>query len=326
VGSNPGRRFPRFLILVVTAGAAWAVEPGKPSVTSIQVAVSRAIGARHPDPAVRNRDYLAEKFVGPEERAILAERGPDRLKAFDMQDSERAWEFLAQRGVLPPVLHHHTRTRYIDEVLEKALAAGTKQIVILGAGFDSRAYRFAKELRGAKVFEVDFPPTQEYKKKRVREVLGSIPPQVVFVPIDFTKEKLGVVLRKAGYRATKRSLFIWEGVTYYLPPEAVDDTLQFVAKHSARGSVLVFDYFFASFLSNPDPDFRRLRESLAKIGEPFIFGFPDGKLDEFLSRRGLKLVEDLDNVEENRRYARRSNGTVVSERPAPSRICQAVTP
>jgi methyltransferase (TIGR00027 family) len=313
-------------IFMMTAAAAWSVEAGKPSVTSTQVAVSRAIGARHPDSAVRNGDYLAEKLIGPEERAILAERGPDRLKAFDIPDAERAWEFLAQRGVLPAVLHHHARTRYIDEALEKALAGGTKQIVILGAGFDSRAYRFAKELRGGKVFEVDYPPTQEYKKKRIREVLGSIPPQAVFVPIDFTKEKLSTVLQKAGYSTTQKSLFIWEGVTYYLPPEAIDETLRFVSKDSAHGSALIFDYFFSSFLNDPDPAFRRLRESLAKLGEPFIFGFPDGKLADFLAQRGLKLVEDLDNVQENRRYARRSDGTVVSEQPIASRICQAVKP
>lgn len=281
-------------LFTIGAVVAWPVEPGKPSATSISTAVSRSIGARHPDPAVRNRDALAEKFVGPEERAVLGERMPDRLRAFDVPDSEKAWEFLAQRGVLPVVLHHHTRTRYIDEVLEKSLADGAKQIVILGAGFDSRAYRFTKELRGGTVFEVDFPPTQEYKKKRVREVLGSIPREVVFVPIDFTKERLGDVLRNAGYSPAKKSLFIWEGVTYYLPLDAIDETLRFVAKNSAHGSGIVFDYFFASFLNDPDPGFVKLRESLAKIGEPFIFGFPDGKLAEFLSQRGLKLIEDLD--------------------------------
>jgi methyltransferase (TIGR00027 family) len=319
-------QFFKLTVFVMTASVAWSVEAGKPSVTSLQVTVSRAIGARHPDSAVRNRDYLAEKLIGPEERAILAERAPDRLKALDIPDTERAWEFLAERGVLPTVLHHHARTRYIDDALEKALAGGTRQIVILGAGFDSRAYRFAKELKGAKVFEVDYPPTQDYKKKRIREVLGSIPRQAVFVPIDFTKEKLGTVLRKAGYSTTQKSLFIWEGVTYYLPPEAIDDTLHFAATHSARGSALIFDYFFSSFLNDPEPSFRRLRERLASLGEPFIFGFPDGRLAEFLAQRGLKLVDDLDNVQENRRYARRSDGTVVSERPWPSRICQAVVP
>src|SRR3982750_4601544 len=106
---------------VSSSVAGWCVEPGKPSVTSLNTTVSRAIGARHPDPSIRNLDYLAEKFIGPEERAILAERDPDRLKAFDIKDTEKAWESLSQTGGLGAALGQHMRTRYFDAALEKAL-------------------------------------------------------------------------------------------------------------------------------------------------------------------------------------------------------------
>jgi len=313
-------------ILFFTSVAAWCVEPGKPSVTSLNTTVSRAIGARHPDPSIRNLDYLAEKFIGPEERAILAERDPDRLKAFDIKDTEKAWDSLSQTGGLGAALGQHMRTRYFDAALEKALAAGAKQVVILGAGFDSRAYRFDKALRGAKVFEVDYPPTQEYKKKRVREILGNLPPQAVYVPIDFTRQNLATVLRNAGYSRSKKTFFIWEGVTYYLPADAVDSTLQFVAHNSAHGSTIAFDYYFQSYLLSNEKGDRSIREHVASLGEPWIFGVPDTGVGAFLEHRGLRLLSDVDTAELTSRYLKRADGSSVSQRRGPTRICEAVVP
>src|SRR5688500_11823407 len=97
-------------------------------------------------------------------------------------------------------------------------------------------------MRRTTVFEVDFPPTQELKKLRIRESLGRIPKNVVFVPIDFTKEDLRTVLLKAGYRADRKTVFVWEGVSFYLSEADVTATLRFVAKNSAPGSTIVFDY------------------------------------------------------------------------------------
>ena len=114
-------------------------------------------------------------------------------------------------------LHALVRMRMIDDTLRQAVKDGASQVVILGAGCDSRAYRFEQLLRSAKVFEVDFPPTQEYKKLRVREVLGHAPKNVVFVPIDFDRGDLGKVIRAAGYRPDRKTAFVWEGVTYYIP-------------------------------------------------------------------------------------------------------------
>jgi methyltransferase (TIGR00027 family) len=101
--------------------------------------------------------------------------------------------------------------------------------------------------------EVDLGPTQEYKQRRLGEILDAIPSNVSFVPMDFTKDDLLEKLRNAGYSEQENTVFLWEGVTYYLPESAVKDTLHFVRDHSATGSRIVFDYFGASNPSVNNP-------------------------------------------------------------------------
>jgi methyltransferase (TIGR00027 family) len=201
-------------------------------------------------------------------------------------------------------------------------------VVILGAGFDSRAYRMRELLKGTTVFEVDYGPTQEYKKIRVREVLGGPPANLVYVPIDFTRETLDDVLVKAGYQSTQRSVFIWEGVTYYIPENAVRSTLRFIATRSAPRSSVVFDAQSKSFidwvvsnLASPKGVSVGLRGALAfqtKVaswGEPWIFGFPDDHEWEFLKSVGLDLKDDLlliEGPDAKRRYLTRRDGSAVA--------------
>jgi methyltransferase (TIGR00027 family) len=123
------------------------------------------------------------------------------------------------------------RTRFIDEALARAVAAGAAQVVILGAGFDSHAYRCQELLAGVSVFEVDRPTTQALKRERVNAVLGSPPVNLTYVAIDFQHEDLGDVLRRHGYDRSLRTFFILEGVTMYLPEDALRGTLRFVAAH-----------------------------------------------------------------------------------------------
>jgi methyltransferase (TIGR00027 family) len=174
-------------------------------------------------------------------------------------------------------------------VFVDALAGGARQVVLLGAGLDSRAYRAPDGVRQTRVFEVDFPPTQEYKKKRVREILGSLPSHVTYVPIDFTKEDLATVLARAGYDRAVKTIFVWEGVTFYLPEEAVDATLRFVASNAAPGSRIVFDYFLASGLKTPTSALKDTMKRLEAVREPLIFGLPDEDPEGFVTRRGLAI-------------------------------------
>src|SRR5581483_9739681 len=213
--------FPVFAAVVVLGSAAHAVEPGLPSRTAVWAAAARAVGAKNPDRAQRNPDYLAIRFLGPRERALL----PD----YDMAalDAPSFDEAMKRVGVHLPVRSHAYRTIAFDRALLDAVPAGGTQVVILGAGFDSRGYRFAHQLRGVRFMEVDYPPTQEYKKRRVEEILGALPPAVSYVPMDFTRDDLLTQLAKAGYSERQRTFFLWEGVVFYLPEDAVKDTLHF---------------------------------------------------------------------------------------------------
>jgi methyltransferase (TIGR00027 family) len=220
------------------------------------------------------------------------------------------------------------RTRAIDDAVRAALKEGARQVVILGAGYDSRAYRMQEQMRRTTVFEVDFPPTQELKKLRIRESLGRVPKNVVFVPIDFTKDDLQTVLPTAGFHANRKTVFVWEGVSFYLPEPAVTATLRFVAKNSPPGSTIVFDYESERAVTGNHDD-TRLKQAMARLakwGEPHIFGLPDGKTREFLKDRGLTVVSDLGPAELTRLYLTRKDRTVLAEEPWHFGICVARVP
>src|SRR5262245_7670099 len=148
----------------------------------VWAAMARAFGAREPDSRVRNPDFLAERLLGPEERALLGNHplveGMNRPYPEASQNLE---VMMGARTLIP-------RTRFIDARLEAAIREGTVQIVILGAGFDSRAYRLTQLLTGARVFEVDQPDTQVRKIQRVQEVLGNAPSNLQYVAVDFRQD------------------------------------------------------------------------------------------------------------------------------------------
>ena len=143
-------------------------------------------------------------------------------------------------GLVPRIVDRRTpgprisavlRTRVIDQQLEDGLAAGCSQLVILGAGYDSRPYRI-DDVAGAKVFEVDHPDTQAVKRRLLAAELRAMPANVVWVPVDFLRDDFGRCLVEAGYSTDVPTFFIWEGVTNYLNAEAVDGTLRWIAANS----------------------------------------------------------------------------------------------
>ncbi len=196
------------------------------------------------------------------------------------------------------------RTRHIDEVLKACIADGISQVVILGAGLDSRAYRFPELKERVKVFEVDHPASQQVKLNRLQKHLGRIPDWVTFVPIDFALETLDECLPKHGYDERLNTLFIWEGVVYYLPAEAVDATLAFIARHSGAGSSIVFDYVYAEALTAKKQrgEVSRMRRYKGITGEGFVFGIPQGTIETFLEQRGFECIESADSETFRRLY------------------------
>lgn len=180
------------------------------------------------------------------------------------------------------------RTKFFDRMLTEALERKSAQVVVLGAGLDSRGYRFKNQLHGVKFFEVDYGPTQEYKKQRVKEIVGELPEQVRYVSIDFTKDDLLTELQKSGYQQVEPTLFIWEAVSFYLPESAVKSTLHFVRDHAGPGSTIAFDYTLSR-----NPDIRNPDSPQARVGEPLLLGFPGAGAADFVGREGLQVVQEI---------------------------------
>jgi len=186
------------------------------------------------------------------------------------------------------------RCRYIDDYLQACLETGLDQLVILGAGLDSRAYRFEQLEGHVRVFEVDHPATLRVKMEKLNKILGKLPEHVTFVPIDFNEETLQKLF-DFGYSPQAKTLFIWEGVVYYLTAEAVDQTLEFVLKNSGWGSSIIFDYLYTSALTavHKRGEIVRMQRAKRYTGEGLVFGIEQGQVEEFLRARGYTQIQNV---------------------------------
>jgi methyltransferase (TIGR00027 family) len=193
-------------------------------------------------------------------------------------------------GAVPFVV---VRERYIDDFLKARLAEGLDQVVILGAGFDTRAYRISG-IEKTRVFEIDHPATQAEKLKRLKKVIDPLPKHVTFLPVDFNSQSLNERLLESGYNEQGKTLFIWQGVTYFLTAEGVDSTLAFIARHSGPGSAVIFDYFYNEVFSDSSNSYAKaLRRAAQVSGEEYMFGVDRGQIEPFLSQRGFKDVHNM---------------------------------
>jgi methyltransferase (TIGR00027 family) len=143
------------------------------------------------------------------------------------------------------------RARFIDDFAERLIEEGLQQLVILGAGYDFLAYRI-EGLKKIRTFEVDHPATQSVKTAKIREIFGSIPEHVTYVSADLGTEDFGRRLMEQGYKRSEKTLFIMEGLLYYLPPHVVDEVLSFIAENSGKGSAIIFDYIHESSVDGID--------------------------------------------------------------------------
>ena len=184
------------------------------------------------------------------------------------------------------------RTRLIDDWLSDAVRDTDDQIVMLGAGLDTRAWRLPAFARTS-VYEVDHPSTSTAKQKRLAS-WGADLRRVRFVQVDFDREDLVDRLKQAGFDAAQRAIVVWDGVTNYLQPQAVDAVMRWVGGLAPR-SQFIFTYIHAGVLDGSsrfegaEPIMRTLRQS----GEPWTFGLRPEALMQYLSERGLRLLDDL---------------------------------
>jgi methyltransferase (TIGR00027 family) len=252
----------------------------KGSTTSGYTCFSRACATREQDERLRGPDYLAEIFLPPIPQILL------RVACL---------RELCMHKMFPPGIHEYVlaRTRVLDEVYVHSLERGFAQIVLLGAGMDTRPLRFQDENRGTRVFELDIEATQRYKTKVYTRKGVPLPEELVFATIDFNKESVASVLSNAGYRANQKTLFLWEGVTMYLEPQAVDSTLAFIHDSAGEGSILAFDFVRAPVLRGKEGFYGgdQAAVTVARTGEAWRFGIEDGAIEAFLAERGFRLLE-----------------------------------
>lgn len=264
---------------------ALALQAGEPSRTARSTAMQRAAHQLLETPAFF-QDPLALRIFGAQGVAWLGRN----------LDYYRTGGARAMRAFLV------MRSRYAEDQLALAVARGVTQYVVLGAGLDSFAYRNPHQR--LRVFEVDHPSTQDWKRSRLQEQGIDIPRSVTFAPVDFETQTLAAGLKAARFRADRPAFFSWLGVTVYLSKEAVAGTLRTIA--GVKGSQVVFDFALpSSAISEQERASReRLAARVAKAGEPWINYYSPGPLAEELRASGYSAARTLGSDEMNELYFR----------------------
>ncbi len=259
----------------------------RPSVTAQRVAMRRAAHQLLDDPKVFD-DPVALRILG-KENALALQSDPRQFEATPLSPYMRA--FVA------------ARSRYAEDELALGVRRGVRQYVILGAGLDTFAYRNPYPEEVLRVFEVDYPTTQTWKRAILEEAGIALPGNLTFAPVDFETQTLKEGLRSAGYHPDECTFFSWLGVTEYLTTEVVMATLRFIAS-APVGSGVVFDYMISPSLLTPAQRSRldALSRRVASAGEPWQAFFDPELLAKELRAMGFGYVEDLGPEEINTRY------------------------
>jgi methyltransferase (TIGR00027 family) len=260
------------------------MQAGRPSVTARGVARRRAEHQLRDHPRVLD-DPLALRILAAEDAAALG----TRLDEPDTAVSRGMRAFMA------------VRSRYAEDNLAKAVARGVTQYVVLGAGLDTFAYR--NPFTGLRVFEVDHPATQAWKRQLLAEAGIFVPDTVTYVPVDFEHQTLDASLGEAGFALGEPAFFSWLGVTPYLRPETTMATFELI-HGMCRANAVAFDYAVPRERLGVwgRMAFDALAERVARAGEPFQGFFDPGELAGSLGRMGYGEVEDLDSEAINARY------------------------
>lgn len=257
---------------------------GGPSRTALVTAVVRDLCREEPPPLVLD-DALALQLAGPDgcsiKHQLQAQVSHSELMAFGR------WVCI--------------RSRYSEDVMEREAEKGNQQYVILGAGLDTYALRQTHS--DVRVFEVDHPATQGWKRRRLADLGIPIPESLVFVQIDFERQGLRDVLEDAGFRFGEPAVFSWLGVTMYLTLSAIDQTLATVAQ-GAPGTWIVLTYNQPNrVLDDHAVRITSAFQSIASgFGEPFVTFFTRDEIDDVLLTSGFHQMEHVGREEARVRY------------------------
>jgi methyltransferase (TIGR00027 family) len=272
---------------------------GRGSLTAVWVAAWRGLGSF--DAPVVSTDPFARSLVPPLYRAALgvAESAPRFTRA-----AMRAAVFLS--GGL--ARHLPMRTRAIDEAITAEVKSGTRQLVLLGAGLDARAHRL-ESLASVQVFEIDHPSTQADKRAAAVE-LPLRAREVRYVAVDFNEDDLVEKVEGAGLDLTRPTVFVWEGVTMYLPREAIEASLTSIAALAAPGSLLLVTYYTTHAM----PGAKLAQPLFALAGEPLKTRIDAGEAETLLATHGFEVESDEGDPEWSLRWAGSPSRVSMSER------------
>jgi len=200
------------------------------------------------------------------------------------------------------------RSRIAEEALSGAVERGVRQIVILGAGLETFAFRNPHGAFEIRIYEVDHPATQAGKRQRLAEAQIALPPWLIFVPVDFERDDLGKKLVAAGFQQNSPSFFTWLGVVPYLTQDAIGRTLDYMS--SIQNSEVVFDY-----MEPPEAFSEELRQletertaQLKKLDERSDSRFEPAGIATILRSHGFCTIEDINFQEITSRFGRAVQG------------------
>ncbi|GFZ95635.1 class I SAM-dependent methyltransferase [Dyella caseinilytica] len=269
------------------------IQTGEPSRTAWRVATLRAVHQLLDEPVVLD-DPIALPILGAEFEA-------------ELREDPYAYNEPLARGLRAALV---VRSRVAEDELARAVDAGVRQYVVLGAGLDTFAYRNPHHGVDLRVFEVDHPSTQQWKRRCLHEAEIASPESLVFAPVDFERGTLAQGLADVGFRSDQPACFSWLGVTMYLTETAIMETLGFVAQRP-KGSSICFDYRVPEAMLNPIQRVigEVMGQRAAAVGEPWISAFDPAVLQKQLLELGFSEAETYDPDTLNLRYLyRRKDG------------------
>jgi methyltransferase (TIGR00027 family) len=264
------------------------MKAGRPSDTAEAMAAARAFGSH-----IYHREHIlddpyAERFLGTRFSTLYRV-----VRRVDVEPLNLGLASLYDRMLPGSIGWVLTRHRYFDDAIDEAVQKGAKQVIFVGAGYDSRAFR-QKALSDAKIFEIDHPDTQARKKKIVQQIFGELPKNVSYLPLDATRGDLRQ-LPEHGFDRHTKAVFVVEGFLWYMPPDIARAILAAIVEIAAPGSQVIFDYILPSVVDGTChlEGAQAHRKYCARRGEPILFGIEPGELASYLRGIGLRLVDDI---------------------------------
>ena len=276
------------------------------SVTALITAYGRAYHSMNESPKIFD-DFLAQQLITKEEHENISNNLAGSInffvpeKAELCKNKEEALKIVIQNQIAPISL---SRSRYSEEMLEIAVKLGVKQYVILGAGFDTFAFRNTELLSSIQVFELDLPATQELKLNRIKMAGWKIPSNLHFIPVDFSENNFIEAIKKSPFDTKELSFYSWLGVTYYLSRDKIVNTLRDISYISPKGSSVVFDYPDCNIfdVAKTTRRVQNMIHAANQSGEPMKSNYSYSELVSDLENTNFQLYEHLSPLEIQQNY------------------------